>query len=373
VHGSRPPELSRSAGVSETSSEILARASAPARWLLDATAGGAALTQTHALSRAMVREAAERWPHWWNAELFGPPHREADLALLSALHDGLRRLRLVRRRGRTLLATVRGRELAADPQALLQLLATDLGGGDPFTEMVATTITDGLAAGGATPERELIRRAVQRAAWEGWRDPAGRPPPESHVLSAFGDVARRGEAYGLIEPRPDPVRRGVLHQLLALTDAGRLILAPDRKGSFAMPMPVLVFDAKLMNVTGVRARLAMRGDQHLTALHDALQEAFGWWDDHLYSFWLDGKFWSDHDVELTSPVTPDEGPRTADVPLAELDLQVGQTIAYVFDFGDEWRVQLKLREQTEPDAGPYPRILERKGTAPPQYEEVEET
>jgi hypothetical protein len=63
-------------------------ATAPARWLLDAAAEGVALTQTHALARVVVREAAERWPGWWDAELFGPPHRETDLAVLSALHEG---------------------------------------------------------------------------------------------------------------------------------------------------------------------------------------------------------------------------------------------------------------------------------------------
>ncbi len=61
-----------------TASEVDA-ATEPARWLLEAGTGGIDLTQTHALARAVVREAAERWPHWWHAELFGPPHREADL------------------------------------------------------------------------------------------------------------------------------------------------------------------------------------------------------------------------------------------------------------------------------------------------------
>jgi hypothetical protein len=132
-------------------------------------------------------------------------------------------------------------------------------------------------------------------------------------------------------------------------------------------MPALIFDAELTNVVDVRARLAVRADQHLTELHDAIQQAFGWLDDHLYSFWLDGRFWGDAEREYTSPVTPDESEQTADVPLAELDLAVGQEIAYVFDFGDEWRVRLTLREQTEPDAAEYPRVLQRTGTPPPQY------
>ena len=118
--------------------ELAAAATAPARWLLEmASADGVPLTQTNALARAIVREIAERWPDWWNAELFGPPHREMDMPLLEALREGLKRRRLVRRRGRKLLITPRGRKLAADPIALLYELGLDLGGGDPFTAMVA--------------------------------------------------------------------------------------------------------------------------------------------------------------------------------------------------------------------------------------------
>lgn len=69
---------------------------------------------------------------------------------------------------------------------------------------------------------------------------------------------------------------------------------------------------------------------------------------------------------MTSPVVPDEAERTADVPIAELDLRVGQRIAYVFDFGDEWRVRLTLRERVKAD-GDHPRVLEVRGTPPPQY------
>jgi hypothetical protein len=126
----------------------------------------------------------------------------------------------------------------------------------------------------------------------------------------------------------------------------------------------LVFAAELVNVRGVRARLAVLERQPLTALHDAIQEAFGWFDDHLYSFWLDGRFWGDE--EVTSPVVPDEAERTADVPIAELDLRVGQRLAYVFDFGDEWRVRLTVKERVAA-TGEHPRVLELRGTPPPQY------
>jgi hypothetical protein len=39
----------------------------------------------------------------------------------------------------------------------------------------------------------------------------------------------------------------------------------------------------------------------------------------------------------------------------------------LFDFGDSWHVALVLRERVQSDGGAYPRVLEREGTAPPQY------
>ena len=130
-------------------------------------------------------------------------------------------------------------------------------------------------------------------------------------------------------------------------------------------MTALVFDARLVDVGGVSARLSVGSHEHLTALHEAIQEAFGWDDDHLYSFWLDGKFWGDDATEFVRPGMPDSDSRTAAVPLGELDLAVGAKIAYVFDYGDEWRVMLTLRERRDGDPGP--RVIERRGTAPAQY------
>jgi hypothetical protein len=89
---------------------------------------GVALTQTNVLARAVVREAAERWPDWWDAEVHGPPHREADVRVLEMLREGLRGLGFVRRRGRRLFTTARGRHLSEDPAALLNVLAGDIGG-----------------------------------------------------------------------------------------------------------------------------------------------------------------------------------------------------------------------------------------------------
>jgi Plasmid pRiA4b ORF-3-like protein len=136
--------------------------------------------------------------------------------------------------------------------------------------------------------------------------------------------------------------------------------------------PALVFDAALLNAPGVSARVAVAAHQQLTALHDAIQQAFGWQDDHLYSFWLDGNFWGAEAAHLVRPGTPDIASRTADVRLAELGIRRDAPIAYVFDYGDEWRVRVSVSAETETDDGTYPRVLERRGTPPPQYPSLDE-
>ena len=150
-----------------------------------------------------------------------------------------------------------------------------------------------------------------------------------------------------------------------------------------MPSPVYVFDAELVGFRGVRRRLAVRSEQTLVDLHHALQDAFGWDDDHLYSFWLKGEFWGRDGSEYThpfhaaqpSPLGPfatGPAPRTAKTKLNRLRLRKGQRIAYLFDFGDEWRVQVVLREIETDDGGRYPRIVEGVGEAPPQYPQYDE-
>jgi|GEM_PF-2712040 len=352
-----------------TPDELAASAAGPVRWLLDAAGnGGVPLTETNALARIVVREAAERWPDWWDAELFGPPHRELDMPLLEALREGLLRMRRVRRRGRKLLATTRGRELATDPIALLYELGLDLGGGDQFTAMVADRVVDELSESASCTHDQLVAPAHAAAQW-GWRDSTGNPPDERGVSWVVGDVLCRGEAYGLIDRKPDPDDPKRWRSLISLSPAARFVVGRSR-GEVAGRF-VFVFEAELLNVTDVRARVAVAAHEHLTELHGAIQRAFNWEDDHLYSFWLDGEFWSREGEELVRPGTPDTDSATADMPVGELQLDLGSRIAYVFDYGDEWRVMLTLRDRVE-HAGAMPRVSERRGTAPPQYPPLED-
>jgi hypothetical protein len=339
------------------------RATAPARWLLDAGVDGIPLTQTNVLARAVVRDAVERWPQWWDGEIHGPPHREADVRVLELLREGLRRLGLVRRRGRRLFSTARGQGLAQDTDALVSVLASDLGAADEFIEVVADAVTAALLDRDVLDSDELAAAAASLTARNGWCDEQGNAPTATGISWDVIEVLARGDAYGLVERR-ERAQAPRWRLAYSLTPAGRNEFGarPDAMDGGS----TLIFEAELVNAPGVGARLAVGGEQHLTALHDAIQEAFGWFDDHLYSFWLDGAFWGDKGSEYTSPITPDHGVATADVPVAELALAPGAGVAYVFDFGDEWRVMLKVRALEGPGAT-FPRVIQRIGSAPPQY------
>ena len=50
-------------------------------------------------------------------------------------------------------------------------------------------------------------------------------------------------------------------------------------------------------------------------------------------------------LSASSPGAPDTDSKTADVCVDELRLKIGARLAYVFDYGDDWRVLLTLRER----------------------------
>ena len=102
----------------------------------------------------------------------------------------------------------------------------------------------------------------------------------------------------------------------------------------------------------------------LCCLHDALQAVFGWTDSHLHQFEKDGKYWGvpdddgfDGDVEVI-----DE----SKVPVAKLLLSEGDSLIYVYDFGDNWRHSVVLEKIVPSDAPTKPICLGGKRRCPPE-------
>ena len=68
-----------------------------------------------------------------------------------------------------------------------------------------------------------------------------------------------------------------------------------------MAKQVYEFNASLVGCRGIRRTIGVRSDQTFVHLHRALQVAFGWDDDHLYTFWLGTKFWPRAGTEFCNP------------------------------------------------------------------------
>jgi hypothetical protein len=199
----------------------------PMRWLLEHTAqpDGASLTQSNYLARATVLEAVEKFG-WWDWEK--APHSEADVHELTTLRQAASRLRLVRRRGRRLLATRLGSELLADPERLWQKVATETEDGEGFTRAV-TEIVGLRLLNGSVDSSELSGEITPLIAAQGWSS-GGVPIKANDVDYAMYGPLRWWRLFGAVDevkPIWDPatVRRVTAHTF-TLTPAGQnMVLA----------------------------------------------------------------------------------------------------------------------------------------------------
>lgn len=112
-------------------------------------------------------------------------------------------------------------------------------------------------------------------------------------------------------------------------------------------------------------KIEMAAKHSLEQLHLAIQEAFEFADDHLYSFFMDNKKWSYDRYE--SPLDED-GPYSDEVTIGELGLYSGKTFLYLFDYGDEWEFKVEVEEINSDKPLPLiPKIVGKRGEAPDQY------
>lgn len=203
------------------------RALAPIRWLLERAAAGPGveLTPRSYLARSAVLEAAERFG-WWNRPK--PPRSEVDVAELVAVHGSVRRLGLVRRRGRRLCVTVKGARLLRQPAALWRAAAVETGEGEVFVRAVAELVGIRLVMAPVDPE-ELAVELVPVLGAEGWRRPDGPLGPEDVRRAILRSLRWWGvlDALDEVEPAWDEAgtRRLTPHLFALRPDGVRLVLA----------------------------------------------------------------------------------------------------------------------------------------------------
>lgn len=121
--------------------------------------------------------------------------------------------------------------------------------------------------------------------------------------------------------------------------------------------------------------------QTLYDLHINIQQLFDWDNDHMFSFYL-GEELFDRDNEYSAnPLgenivsSYEKQYRSAtEYELRDLDLPMGFSFWYLFDYGDELvhKVTVEKIREIEPGESGFPKLIGRKGNPPLQYGVFEE-
>ncbi len=134
----------------------------------------------------------------------------------------------------------------------------------------------------------------------------------------------------------------------------------------------------------VSRTIQIRGDQMLSKLHEAIFDAFGRFDAHMYEFQVGGKRTMDpkarryvlaEDAEFSKDVFNEQASAglVTRTTIDALGLEKGQVFCYWFDFGDDWWHQINvLAIHDGPGRGKYPRVTAKVGKNPPQYPDWED-
>ncbi|WP_224242322.1 plasmid pRiA4b ORF-3 family protein [Hyalangium gracile] len=156
------------------------------------------------------------------------------------------------------------------------------------------------------------------------------------------------------------------------------------------PEGVYAFQASLGRVSRT---VELTASQGLDELVDAILGAFGWDHDHLYEFALtgdlrDGRFilpdreeealgfdWSfdtdaeQGDAESDELPAPPGRPSPMSLPLGAFGLPKGHEFIFRYDFGDDHRFRVKVRDihAHRSPRTKYPRVVDSTGKAPEQY------
>jgi hypothetical protein len=112
-------------------------------------------------------------------------------------------------------------------------------------------------------------------------------------------------------------------------------------------------------------RIAMPAEDTLDDLAGWILRSVNFDSDHLYEFILRNHMGAG--IRISHPETGD-GSGTDQIQVGELFLEPGQSMQFHYDFGDDWRFDVKLERIEPPDAKiKAPRILEKHGKSPKQY------
>lgn len=112
-------------------------------------------------------------------------------------------------------------------------------------------------------------------------------------------------------------------------------------------------------------RFLVRNDVSFDALHEAIQDARGWWNSHLYGFFAYRPKQIDWRSQLARSPHEEAGwgddqnaPNAAKVTLSTVLAQKDDKCVYIYDFGDSWEHDVKVVAVHELDEKFKRRLIE---------------
>ena len=151
-------------------------------------------------------------------------------------------------------------------------------------------------------------------------------------------------------------------------------------------MKTCIIRATLMDDEPIFRDIEIPENKSLYNLADAIVGAFGFDFDHAFGFYNDlgwnyykslvrYELFADMEMENAGMDWGDQ-PKAGSVKRTKIFqafTEPGQKMQFVFDYGDDWRFEIEVRDFAEKARGvKYPRILDAKGVSPEQYPDWEE-
>ena len=155
-------------------------------------------------------------------------------------------------------------------------------------------------------------------------------------------------------------------------------------------MRTFIFKVKLREDRRIWRMIEALEGQTLDDLHWAIQEAYGFDGDHLYSYFMSGKPWDLSAYEYYHPEAasrdevevrmremaskirgayPEPRLPATEVKLESLSLKPRQWFLYLFDYGDEWLFEVEFVGEGVSQEADYPRVVGSRGESPQQYDD----
>jgi len=196
---------------------------------------------------------------------------------------------------------------------------------------------------------------------DGWRVDRVRPTALGEALLAALHVAFFGDMDNILkleaaEKKPLGVFKPALQNYF-----------PEWKNSLSVPERAFREGTYIFKVSWWRIwrQVAIPAALTLDTLASTILDAVEFDDDHLYVFSYQNRFGLEERVH--HPYM-DEGPWTSEMLVGDVPLGVGQTMTFLFDFGDKWefRVTLERIDPADPSVKD-PIILKSHGESPQQY------